>query len=589
MVVSGRSSAVPLDPADRAEGASRSGAQESDRSDLWWYAGGVVVGAALLLATALRQPFSYDELSQINPYGSDSIATIIGGTRQPPLDALLGGLFRHLLGQGQLQQRLVPLLSGIGILVVTSLLLRRLGLGRAGAWAVWVLATAPLAVRYGAYTRPYALPLFEMLLFAYATHRWLDGRQRRWLVTLVVTALALPFTRVPEPCVFLGVTAVMLAWASWRGRLRWDDTRWVVATSLGALFLVGVPMFLVLGSETQGSFFDPSPGGILGRAGRGLHEIATAVVPLLGTSFPWWPLSLAVLVVAVGVGASRRQLFSWPFWWSLLAAPVAFVLAYHLLNPFSFYALPYRSRAAYFFLPAYVLVTASVAWLVSRRRGLALPWRVALSALLGAALLAQLPATVKVVRDDAAPDFGRVSELIRDTVPDDAIVLYDRPAPAGQSRQPFQGTPRYLGSTPYTTTLAAVAKETDVLPQSGPVYVLVNGQCARPGRCHLSREPWTRDVPGWKLVATQERFSLYAPTDQQSGVRGVTEAMRSFGTALGPELGYVETLTLAVLQDRAGHHDQARATVRRLRAEVSPTINRRIDDFVELKNFPVPD
>ena len=197
----------------------------------------------------------------------------------------------------------MPLLSGIGILVVASLLLRRLGLGRAGAWAVWVLATAPIAVRYGAYTRPYALPLFEMLLFAYATHRWLDGRQRRWLVTLVLTAVALPFTRVPEPCVFLGVTAVALAWASWRGRLRWADTWWVIATSLGALFLVGVPMFLLLGSETQGSFFDPSPGGILGRAGRGLHEIATAVVPLLGSSFPWWPLSLAR---AGGGGRGRR-------------------------------------------------------------------------------------------------------------------------------------------------------------------------------------------------------------------------------------------------------------------------------------------
>ena len=154
MVVSGRSSAVAPDPANPVEGASGSGPHEPDRSDLWWYAGGVVVGAALLLTTALRQPFSYDELSQINPYGSDSISSIIDGTRQPPLDALLGGLFRHVLGQGQLQQRLVPLLSGIGILVVTSLLLRRLGLGRAGAWAVFVLATAPLAVRSGADTRP---------------------------------------------------------------------------------------------------------------------------------------------------------------------------------------------------------------------------------------------------------------------------------------------------------------------------------------------------------------------------------------------------------------------------------------------------
>jgi 4-amino-4-deoxy-L-arabinose transferase-like glycosyltransferase len=36
----------------------------------------------------------------------------VGGTRQPPLDPLLGAAFTHVFGQGQLQQRLVPLLAG---------------------------------------------------------------------------------------------------------------------------------------------------------------------------------------------------------------------------------------------------------------------------------------------------------------------------------------------------------------------------------------------------------------------------------------------------------------------------------------------
>jgi hypothetical protein len=388
--------------------------------------------------------------------------------------------------------------------------------------------------------------------------------------------------------VFLGVAAASLAWSTRRGRLRWADTRPVVAISLGVLFAVGVPMFLILGSETQGAFFDPSPGGIVARAGRGVHEIWTSVVPLLGSSFPWWPLTLAVVAVALLCGPARRRLLSWPFWWPLLAAPVAFVLAYHLVNKFSFYALPYRSRAAYFFLPSYVLLTATAASVVARRE-VARLWRGALAVLLVAALVSQLPATARTLTQDAAPDFGRISKVLTTEVPDDAIVLYDRPTPAGQSRQPFQGTPRYMGSTPYTTTLAEVGKHPGDLPRTGPVYVLVNGQCARPGRCSLSRTPWVRHVDGWRLLRTQERFSLYAPRHGQSGRAGVLAAMLSFAQALGPELGYIETLNAAVLVKESGHPRRAAAMVRRLRAEVSPLINRRIDEFVRLKQFPVPD
>ncbi len=71
-----------------------------------WYAVAVVVGSALIIATAIRQPFSYDEIIQITPYGSNSVVEIVSATRQPPLDPLLGAMFQRLLGMGQLQQLL---------------------------------------------------------------------------------------------------------------------------------------------------------------------------------------------------------------------------------------------------------------------------------------------------------------------------------------------------------------------------------------------------------------------------------------------------------------------------------------------------
>jgi len=549
--------------------------------DIPWYVGAVLVGCALNIAAAIRQPYSYDEIQQITPYGSNSIVEILSATRQPPLDPLLGALIQHVLGVGQLRQHLVPLLAGIGTLTLMSLLLRRLRLGPAGAFAVLVLATAPLMVRYSTYTRPYALPLFLMVLFAYAAQKYLDEGRRGWLVVAAVTAVALPLTRVAEPVVFLLTTAAILAFLGCRGRLSWAQSGPLIAASGGTLVLVGLPMYLLLAARA-GSFYDPSASGVLDRFGTGVREIATAVPPLLATSFPWWPATLLVIVTALALPASRRQLLQWWTWWPFLAAPVVFLLAYHILNPFSFYALPYRARSLYFFLPAYVLVIAALSAVVTNGKA-AVPQRlrIGLSVLLGGVLVGQLPATADVVLKNAAPDFGQISEVLTEDLPDDAIVLYDRPTPAGQSRQPFLGTPRYMGTTPYVQTVSDLVDDSDYIPENGPVYVLVNGQCASPGRCEPTRTPWDEDVPGWRIAYQVERFTLYEPTEGQAGPAGVIAALRAVGDALGPELGYVETFTAATLLEEQGRSAEGKALIDQMYSEATPEVAQRIRDMAE--------
>jgi hypothetical protein len=549
--------------------------------DIPWYVGAVLVGCALNIAAAIRQPYSYDEIQQITPYGSNSIVEILSATRQPPLDPLLGALIQHVLGVGQLRQHLVPLLAGIGTLTLMSLLLRRLRLGPAGAFAVLVLATAPLMVRYSTYTRPYALPLFLMVLFAYAAQKYLDEGRRGWLVVAAVTAVALPLTRVAEPVVFLLTTAAILAFLGCRGRLSWAQSGPLIAASGGTLVLVGLPMYLLLAARA-GSFYDPSASGVLDRFGTGVREIATAVPPLLATSFPWWPATLLVIVTALALPASRRQLLQWWTWWPFLAAPVVFLLAYHILNPFSFYALPYRARSLYFFLPAYVLVIAALSAVVTNGKA-AVPQRlrIGLSVLLGGVLVGQLPATADVVLKNAAPDFGQISEVLTEDLPDDAIVLYDRPTPAGQSRQPFLGTPRYMGTTPYVQTVSDLVDDSDYIPENGPVYVLVNGQCASPGRCEPTRTPWDEDVPGWQIAYQVERFTLYEPTEGQAGPAGVIAALRAVGDALGPELGYVETFTAATLLEEQGRSAEGKALIDQMYSEATPEVAQRIRDMAE--------
>ena len=113
----------------------------------------------------------------------------------------------------------MPVLSGIGRLVLMSLLLRRFGLRYAGAFAVLVLATAPLMIRYSAYTRPYALPMLLMIVTAYAITSWLQDGRGSGCGSPAVGSVLLPLIRVPEPTVFLVVTVATMWWYERRGRL----------------------------------------------------------------------------------------------------------------------------------------------------------------------------------------------------------------------------------------------------------------------------------------------------------------------------------------------------------------------------------
>ncbi len=558
------------------------------RRDSPWYIAAVLVGSVLIVVAALNQPYSADEITQISPYGSDSYDTITGATRQPPLDPLLGAMFQHVFGVGQLQQRLVPVLAGIGTLTLMSVLLRRMRLAHAGAFGIWLLATAPLMIRYSAYTRPYALPMFLMVAFVVTAQLWLDRRQLRWLALTAVAAVAMLFTRVPEPTVFLAGSAAILTWFSFRRRFAWSQTWPLIIVSVGAVVTVGFPMYEALKSDA-GSFFDASAAGVIDRFGSGVQEVATAFVPLLGKWFPWWPITVIALIASLAIPASRNRLIHWWMWWPLLAAPVAFAVAYHFLNPFPFDDLPYRARAASFFVPAYALMMVALATVVSSVETISSRFRTGLSVLLAAVLLSQLPATAHVVMGDGAPDFGQMSEVLTEQLPDDAIVLYDRPAPAGQGRQPFLGTPRYMGDRPFVETMTNLPGDSEAaaqIPDHGPVYVLFNGQCASTGRCDpSSKSPWDEDVPGWQIAYQHERFTLYEAVDEQEGRSGVISALSSFGEALGPELGYIETFAAATLLNQEGHPEEGKALIQRMYARASPDVAERIDDEAEFDHL----
>jgi hypothetical protein len=556
-----------------------------------WYFGAVAVGAVLMVIAAIQQPFNQNELRQIAPYGSDSFAEITGGTRQPPLAPLIGSAFQHLFGQGQLQQRLEPVLAGIGLLVVTALLLRRLRLGHAGVIGLWVMATAPMVVRHAAYTRPYMLPMFFMVLFVYCAQGWIDDRRRGWLVGAAVSAVALPLSRVPEALVFLAASIGLLGLMALRRKFSWNQALPLITILAGALLLVAYPLYRTLASQAGDKVLDTSPAGIIARFDTGLTELLTYTVPLMARWLPWWPITLLVIVASLLLPTSRRLLLRWWWFWALLAAPVVFLLAYHFLNPYPFWIRHYRPRYGAFFAPVYICMVVAVAvWLqtVAPFRRWA---RLGLPALALCLVVGQLPATGRLLVHDQVADYDDVAQVLTEELPDDAIVLYDVPNPVGVWGQPFSSYPRYMGETPYVGKVNSMARFPRKVPEHGPVYVLMlHGQCSWSVDCNLQVRP-RRNVhaPGWTVKKEFDWFTLYEPVQSADGRQGVIDAMTSFWKALGPRLGYSEVFVAATLLKKAGRPAQGAALIHRMYEQASPDVAARIREAAQaghLNPFP---
>jgi hypothetical protein len=298
---------------------------------------------------------------------------------------------------------------------------------------------------------------------------------------------------------------------------------------------------------------------------------------VLAEWFPWWPLTLTAAVAAVVVPSARRWLARTWTAWVLLAPPVAWAVYYHLAiqSPATdgVFGLLYRPRFAYFFVPTLGFVVAVLA----RRAGVrsAPGWTRALIGLLLVAMIAgQIPATAAVLRESDTADWAAAARLI-ESLPDDAVVLYDNVAPPLSFRGPFIARPRYT-TTPQRVMVAnQLRRGRRDVPPDRPLYVLLLGPSPRQPGCDIAVGAPLVAPSGWSLREHVGRFSLFERS-VNAGTTRAAEAFLAFADTVPPLCGYAMTAAGAALLARHGAADRARDELTTMLNSAPPDDRERI-------------
>lgn len=502
----------------------------------WLVVAAVVAGAVVLAMAIGDEPYHIDELRQVRsydrPYGA--IVEASYAQTQPPLDSVVNATVQRWIGVGDVRQRLVSVLAGIGSFALLGGMLLRGGFGLGAGAAVASLAVSALVASITAYARPYALPLFLMLGLLFLIDEW-RRRANPWAVVgMTVVAGLLPLSRTIEPPVLLAAVAGWILLLHLTGRTNEWEGSWSVpfGVAIAALIAVEIPVVLRLSSElsvfTQDQAVDS--GGIA-RLGSELPDVLADV---------FTPLGAAAAVAALGWRESRRRLFE--LWWfpPLLAVPIGFALLFFLRTEPT---QPYFDRYAYYWWPAFaVLVGALVAAIAAGESSRRV--KVAVAVVLvtfGGIMVGRLATELTSVE---RADWAAVSAAVDAEFPMETVVLFDAVREFGAYRTFFAARPRYTGFDRLAPLSIHIAANPDQVPNDRPVAVVLLG--ARP------------EVDGWRRIPVDDFFTIYSPEYELVGQLGAARALADFGVAVGPERGAAMLLASAALFDVQGMPGEAR-------------------------------
>jgi hypothetical protein len=219
----------------------------SPEAQVRWFWTLLIVGASLrLMRYLLRFPLWEDEAglsANLLDRGYLGLLQPLNYNQIAPTLFLWGQLaVVRLLGFNEYTLRLIPLLCGMGSLLLFGHVVRRLLCGATVLLAFGLLAISYPLTRYAAEAKPYGCDLFLALAMLALVVEWLRRPgQDRWLWGLA--AIVGPAVGYSNAAVFVaGGVSLVVAWRLWRSRrggwLPWAVFNLVLAASFVAILMV---------------------------------------------------------------------------------------------------------------------------------------------------------------------------------------------------------------------------------------------------------------------------------------------------------------------------------------------------------------
>lgn len=489
---------------------------------------------ARMVRFALCFPIWQDEAflaANLPDRGYLDLAGPLANNQVAPLLFLWGQLTSiRLLGFSEYSLRLLPLLSGVGALVLFRQLAARLVQGTALVLSVGFLAVAYPAIRYSCEAKPYGPDLLAAVGLLYLAVRWWEEPERsRWLWALA--AVAPLAVGASYPAVFVaGGTSLALAVRLWQGGSRaswiaWAACNAAIGSAFAALMLVSArhqsaATIQFMTSYWQNAF--PPLGNPLKLAGWLVEVHASDMLAFpLGGRHGASALSLVCCLAAAWALVRRAQ---WPLL-ALLAAPLGLNFVAACLHRY-----PYgpHVRFAMYLAPAVCLLGGLGAAILLVRLGRS-P-RASFGLVAGVAAGLVLLAAGSVVRDVLKPykneevrevrDFART--LWRDRAAREAVVCLttDLGDPFAPDREGLAMAIYLCNQRIYS---ARIARGETLAPEAAPadaplccVFFSPSGQAIDP----LARNRWLNRVESdRRLLGTESRdftmsYDGYPVTDR---------------------------------------------------------------------------
>jgi mannosyltransferase len=163
-------------------------------AETWLVAGVVGVGAALRFATLGGQSYWFDEAQAAHEFHlslASMLSSMVGHETNPPLYFVLGWVWGHVFGTGEVALRSLSALAGTVVVLLAYLCGRELVSHRAGVVAAALVAVNPFLIWYSQEAREYmlltALCAASLLFFA---RSWRDPSSRNIAWWAAFSALA---------------------------------------------------------------------------------------------------------------------------------------------------------------------------------------------------------------------------------------------------------------------------------------------------------------------------------------------------------------------------------------------------------------